>query len=687
MFLLPSLLFGVVFALILGGNPARLANVRLRATWTVLAALVLQAVLFSRLGAGIPDDALGPLHVGTYGLLFLFALANLRIRALLPVLAGMTLNAVAIGANGGKMPISGDAAAAAGLGRLQGSNVDEGATHLAFLGDVFALPSQIPLANTFSVGDLLMGLGMTAFIIAVSLGPEATSLRPSRLLQPFGSRPYRRLAGGRLVSHLGDWITIAALVGWIYQETGSTAQVAGVMLVRLVPPIIGGSIAAVVVDHLPKRGLLIWVEVLRGCSIGLAVIGISTDERGLIFAALAVSGIFAAISNAAVPALVPQLIPERQLAAANAGLGMAKDGAMAIGAALAGVALSLTGVTVALLVDIVTFGVAVACFSALPAPKQIARDRAKAGLSGIRYLFRTRSLVILMLSFASATFATGLTNATLPRLLESEMGFGPGAYGFALAALAGGLALGGMVVGLARVGPDAGRWIGLGLLMMAGLFVLLGVAEHALTALLFIGMIGLVDGATDVLFETSVQREADPQHYGAVFGLASAFMTSTMVIAVAIAPFANELLDPRRVVITASAFVVIAGLIALVGLSRRRARGVTRIYRKGEDISLVVCGSLLERATAAIRTVESELSVEIVALPATGEFNAAVVLESVAKTSRVVILHENSGNEVRAGEVAALLADEGFEHLDAPVKRICVPGQDVAAALRDLAAV
>ena len=243
---------------------------------------------------------------------------------------------------------------------------------------------------------------------------------------------------------------------------------------------------------------------------------------------------------------------------------------MALGAVGAGLALSLTGVGIALMADIGTFVVAAICFAGLPSPSIGHGERAEKRPSAFNYVVRNPALLILILAFASATFATGLTNATLPRLLEHQVGFGDGGYGFGLAALGAGLALGGITVGFTRVGPSAGRWIGLGLLLMAGLFALLGLSKHAPTAILIIGLIGYLDGTTDVLFETSVQREADERHYGAVFGLASAVMTSTMVGAIALAPIANRFLNARDVLIAASLFLVLAGVIA-IGMRSSRA--------------------------------------------------------------------------------------------------------------------
>jgi Na+/melibiose symporter-like transporter len=685
---------GLALALVLGGKPARLAEVRFRLPWTVLLALALQLVLFSNLVGDVPDAAVGPLHVASYGLLLAFAVANRRLVALLPVLLGVALNGLAIAANGGVMPVSTTAAQAAGIHAFRGTNASDHVHRFGFLGDIFALPKQLPIANTFSIGDLLIGLGMIAFIVIVSLPRGEGTVAPSRIIEPLRIRPFRRLATGKLLSSIGDWLTVSALIGWVYHQTGSTGNVAVLLLVRLAPPIVGGGLAAMLVDRLPKGRVLVTVELLRGLAVAGALASILGGQELGVYIALAVSGALAAVSNAAVPALLPSLVPEDQLPSANAALGLAKDGAMALGAVGAGVALSYLGISVALAADLITFVLAMALFSRLPRGTALAAENGQPEkrVSGLRYILHRRALVFLILSFCAATLATGLTNASLPRFLEGELGFGPGGYGFGIAALGTGLALGQALVGLTRVGPTAGRWIGVGLLIMASLFVFLGMTHHAPTALLVIGLIGFVDGTTDVLFETVLQRESDPRHYGAVFGVAGACIMTTILGAVALAPLANDLFTPHGVILGTSVFLVAAGAIALLGMARQgeqpqetQVAPGTRVVREGTDLSIVTSEALLVSAAIVARELHKEYSVEIVVAPTFDDWDPLVVHASVEKTSKVLVLHDNSGNELRAAELAATIADECFRHLDAPVRRVCSPDDDLAALARDLA--
>ena len=563
----------------LGGKPARLVNVHFRLAPLVLVALGVQVMLFSRLGEALPDGAVAPVHVGTYVLLLVFAVANLRLRALAVAFAGLLLNATAIVANGGTMPASRTALAALGI---HGDYANmSGRTHrLGFLGDVFVIPPQLPLANVFSIGDILIGLGAIVFIVLVSTqGGSRPPLSARRLLKPFRVRPYRLLAAGKLVSHAGDWLTLAALIGWVYQETGSTAETSLVLLVRLVPPIVGGSLAALVVDRLPKDRLLAGVELTRGLALGGALVAVQSGSTAGVLAALAVSGVLAALSNACVPALLPALLPSEHLPAANAGVGIAKDLAMAAGAAGAGIALSTVGVTAALAVDLGTFALAFLLFSFLRVQAPPPRTREASEPGGIRYLLARPPLLLLVLSFAAATLATGLANATFPSLFAG-LGFGAAGYGFAIAALAVGLAAGQAIVGLAHVGETAGRWIAAGLLAMTGLFAALALGHHAPTALLILVGIGLVDGTTDVLYDTVVQRRADPDRLGAVFGSSTAIITTTMLAGVAVAPLAGNLVTPAGAIGASAVFLVVAAALALAAIPERSraqrdaARGV-----------------------------------------------------------------------------------------------------------------
>jgi hypothetical protein len=145
--------------LVAGRWPARLLLHRWRWPLLIWATLALQVVVVQ---AHMPGALASALHVATYALALAFLVVNRHLPGLLVVGAGATLNGVTIALNGGVLPASASAIAATGVDRGHGfanSGVVEDPV-LPWLGDVFAWPAPMPLANTFSVGDVLIAVGV-----------------------------------------------------------------------------------------------------------------------------------------------------------------------------------------------------------------------------------------------------------------------------------------------------------------------------------------------------------------------------------------------------------------------------------------------------------------------------------------------------------------------------------------------
>jgi 2-oxoisovalerate dehydrogenase E1 component beta subunit len=132
--------------------------------------------------------------------------------------------------------------------------------------------------------------------------------------------------------------------------------------------------------------------------------------------------------------------------------------------------------------------------------------------------------------------------------------------------------------------------------------------------------------------------------------------------------------------------------------------GEARTHRAGDDITVVTWGAMVYTAEAAAEQLDVDgVSVEILDLRTLIPWDRTSVLESVRRTSKVLVLHEDTRTGGFGAEIVATIAEEAFEHLDAPVKRIAAPDSpvpfsptleqafipqvdDVVAGLRDLAA-
>jgi 2-oxoisovalerate dehydrogenase E1 component beta subunit len=103
--------------------------------------------------------------------------------------------------------------------------------------------------------------------------------------------------------------------------------------------------------------------------------------------------------------------------------------------------------------------------------------------------------------------------------------------------------------------------------------------------------------------------------------------------------------------------------------------GKARIHQVGDDLTVVTWGAMVHTAAEAAQQVSG--SIEIVDLRTILPWDKQAVLDSVRKTSKVLVLHEDTRTGGFGGEIAATIAEEAFEDLDAPVRRIAAPDTPV----------
>src|ERR1041385_1847197 len=109
--------------------------------------------------------------------------------------------------------------------------------------------------------------------------------------------------------------------------------------------------------------------------------------------------------------------------------------------------------------------------------------------------------------------------------------------------------------------------------------------------------------------------------------------------------------------------------------------GKAKKVREGKDLSIITYGALVQRSLVAAKQMEQEgVSVEIIDLRSLVPFDWDAIAETVKKTNRVIVAHEDSLSFGYGAEIAARISDELFEYLDAPVKRVCALDTFVAYA-------
>jgi hypothetical protein len=180
MFILYAIPIGILVGYLAGGRLDRLSELRLRWVPLMLLGLALQIGIFSETVGRAVGDAGPAIYIASASIVFAAVLRNVRVPGVAFIAIGAGCNLAAIVANGGWMPAdSGALAAIGGLGSGYTNSVTVADPALRPLTDLFALPSWLPLSNVFSVGDVLIGVGVAA-TIALAMRAPTPAARPGR---------------------------------------------------------------------------------------------------------------------------------------------------------------------------------------------------------------------------------------------------------------------------------------------------------------------------------------------------------------------------------------------------------------------------------------------------------------------------------------------------------------------------
>ena len=190
-----------------------------------------------------------------------------------------------------------------------------------------------------------------------------------RALRPLRNPAYRWLAAALVASMVGAGIWIVALVWQIVAIGGGATElslVAGASAIgMLLTTLLGGALA----DRIPQRRILLVVEVVRAASVGFVALMSLTGGLAVwqLAAVALVGGVMAGLYYPAYSALLPSVVPEDELLAANGFEGMARPVLMqAGGPALASALIAISSPGAALAVTALTGVVAAACILKLP---------------------------------------------------------------------------------------------------------------------------------------------------------------------------------------------------------------------------------------------------------------------------------------------------------------------------------
>ena len=393
------------------------------------------------------------------------------------------------------------------------------------------------------------------------------------------SSDLRKLLGSQVVSASGSWAYNVALMVYLYDKTHSAGWVAAGAMGRFIPALVFSAYGGVIAERFERVSLLAKLNLFALLvQAGLAVAMWRSAPALVAIVLAACSSIIGTAYNPAVAALIPEVVPEEDLAAANAASGTIDNVVIILGPAIGAVLLVAGGPALAVAINAATFAVAAVWVYAMKVrsrPSDVTEGGSAGPLRQVTEGFKALASSATVLTFVSfsvlASFVYGTDTVLFVPVARVQLHAGSSGYGYLLA----GLGVGGLL-GAAVVNRLAAR-------TRLAPALLGGIAVYCLpTALLVVVhtpalgyLLQVVRGAgtlvVDTLAITALQRSAPKEMVARVFGAFFALVLGAISLGALLTPIL------LRAGLHVTLLVYGLGIPALCLLSLPRLLGADRL--------------------------------------------------------------------------------------------------------------
>ncbi|MBI3648515.1 MAG: MFS transporter [Actinobacteria bacterium] len=556
------------------GRLKLLGGLRFRAVWILVVAFAMQLALAVAL-KGPPTQWRAAIHIGSYALAAVFLLLNRRAPGIWLIGLGGGLNLLVIAANGGVMPAAAHALATAGVpaaGALFSNSVAIAHPRLAFLGDVFAVPSSIPLANVFSVGDVCVGVG-TFVMLHRATGSLLVPSGDGQFAQLTRRPSFVRLCGAQVISNLGDWAYVFFVQVSLTERYGPAKAVpllALLLVSQLIPSaIVGTFFAGPLADRRSRKGLMVGADLARLAVVAALLLAQTPSILQLCIVAAFLGGL-GAIFQPSLFSSIPNVVGEGEVVAANATVSATFHFAILAGPAVGGLLVGRISPQAFFAFNALSFGLSALLVGSTKLPvtsrpggptKSSAFDDLR---EGIRYVVRTRLprgvLIVMGLVLFGAATKAPIEYPFVREVLAQGKTVSRAATIFGLITGAWGM---GMLLGSIAAPALARRWAREKLLPIAILIVGLAVVAVSrthdfATVLLAWLLAGSANAVGTVSYESLLQERTPDALRGRVFAATEATLDVAYLLGAAAAAFLGRVMDVPSV-------LALSGLLLVVG--------------------------------------------------------------------------------------------------------------------------
>jgi MFS family permease len=378
---------------------------------------------------------------------------------------------------------------------------------------------------------------------------------------------FRRLWLGATVSSLGDGATWIALSWLVYERTESAAHVGALVFAYGAPVVIGGLVTGPILDRFGARPVMLVDSVMRGLVMATVPIAgaFTTVPLWTLYGVAGLYGLLKMVPLAGVPTLVPTLVADRDLDAANAMESLSYGLSGVVGPLLAGVLVAVIGAPNVLALDAASFFVFALLLARMSARRAVtaAQGAGYRLADGVRFVLHNRLMRTTTLMFATFNLGNGALLVLLPVYAQTVLDGGATVYAALTSALLVGELVGSFGVGMLSWRRPLGRSIAVAqaAVGLAFLPMLLRPPLAGAVALLFLS--GLLTSPLTIWAQTLRMRVIPPELRGRVFSVLRTTMQAAEPIGGAVGGLAIASLGIGAVLLAIAAAFGVPGAAGL----------------------------------------------------------------------------------------------------------------------------
>ena len=389
-------------------------------------------------------------------------------------------------------------------------------------------------------------------------GADDSAVPPARsdeTRRPTGMRGFTIVWAGQLVSLLGTGMTQFAITIWAWQTTGIATTLALIGFFTAVPQILTSPLAGAIVDRYDRKHVMILSDLAAGLATATLLVLHSGGHLQIwhLYVISAFSGAFGAFQFPAYSATVSTMLPKEQYGRASGMIALAEAASGIVAPISAGILLSVMGIGGIMVIDILTFIVAIGALLVTYIPQPHLEETAKAergsiwedSVFGFKYIFKRPGLLGLLTVFLLMNFILSFSFTLFAPMILARTGDDT----FILGAVQSAFGVGGIVGGIlmsAWGGPKKkinGVIFGMAIVSIITSFFGIGrnMTLWAPTAFLVMAFLPILNGSSQAIWQSKVP----PEMQGRVFATRSLIARVASPLSMAITgPLADWIFEP-----------------------------------------------------------------------------------------------------------------------------------------------